>query len=471
MIEQGKLPNLSSLFNDGLTGNLEPCIPPVTYPAWKCYTTGRTPQELGSYYFLDPETDTEEINISFNASCDFDGQEIWDYLSEDGRKSAVINVPSTSPPPDIEGIIASGPMLVGDEHVRPSSEQTTLDALDYQITDLNVEQSIKNNRDKSKLLSEMLGIIKSKFRVGEHYLKSDSYDFVQVTAFCCDPVQHLFWNEWEENGTDASGIPDAWRVIDEGVGNLLAHVSEDDYVMVMSDHGFQRLDYEFSLNTWLERQGYLVRDCSLSNMLYQLGFDADRLRSLLSATGLMEFTRTIVPEYIRGSVPDESGNISLDFLNEVINWQETKAVMCGDGIIYLNENSLSDPNAFKSQLISELKAVSTPDGNPVVNRIEPTEEIYDSRKNGDPHILAVGNEGVLLKSALGESIWETNGSWWRAIHHSKGIFSLSGPGVPNNNTNLTIFDLAPTIIYLLDADTRSRLEQMHGSIIDEIEEL
>lgn len=470
MMEQGELPNLASLFENGLTGDLETCIPPVTYPAWKCYATGRTPQQLGSYYFLDLTPNAEGIELSFNTSRNFDGHEVWDYLSEDGRQSAVLNVPSTCPPSNIEGMMAAGPMLVGDEYVRPSSEQATLNALDYRLSDVNVEQSIANGRDEDELLDEMLGIVESKFRAGEHYLESGDYDFVQVTAFHCDSIQHLFWDKWEADGIDARGIPDVWRTIDEGIGSLLNHVSEDDYVMVMSDHGFQRLDYEFKINTWLEEQDYLVRedDHSISHVLYRLGLNADRLRSVLNATGLIGLARTVIPESIRGSVPDEAGNISLDFLNEVVNWQETKAVMGGDGIIYLNEHTLSNPDAFASQLVSELEDVQTPDGQPALDYVAPIQDVYGPRNHNDPHVLAVGSEGVLLKNALSEKVWDTDGSWWDAIHHSEGIFSLSGPSVPNKKIKPEIFDLAPTLLHLLDADTEDRLEQMNGSVIDQV---
>jgi len=50
--EEGKLPTFKMLMENGTWGELESCIPFVTYPAWKCYSTGKNPGRLGVYWFL-----------------------------------------------------------------------------------------------------------------------------------------------------------------------------------------------------------------------------------------------------------------------------------------------------------------------------------------------------------------------------------------------------------------------------------
>ena len=47
LIEKGLLPTLKKLLEEGTHIPLTSSIPPVTVPAWKCYSTGKTPGKLG----------------------------------------------------------------------------------------------------------------------------------------------------------------------------------------------------------------------------------------------------------------------------------------------------------------------------------------------------------------------------------------------------------------------------------------
>ena len=46
-LDAGDLPNIQSLRKNGTTADLESCLPPVTYPNWQCYSTGKIPGKLG----------------------------------------------------------------------------------------------------------------------------------------------------------------------------------------------------------------------------------------------------------------------------------------------------------------------------------------------------------------------------------------------------------------------------------------
>lgn len=41
-IESGKLPNIRKIREDGVYADSESCLPPVTFPNWRCQSTGRT---------------------------------------------------------------------------------------------------------------------------------------------------------------------------------------------------------------------------------------------------------------------------------------------------------------------------------------------------------------------------------------------------------------------------------------------
>ena len=47
LMESGKLSTIEKLMATGCHGDLESSIPAVTFPAWKCYSTGKNPGKLG----------------------------------------------------------------------------------------------------------------------------------------------------------------------------------------------------------------------------------------------------------------------------------------------------------------------------------------------------------------------------------------------------------------------------------------
>lgn len=47
LVDKGKLPTIESLIRTGSHGGLESSIPHVTFPAWKCYSTGKKPRQAG----------------------------------------------------------------------------------------------------------------------------------------------------------------------------------------------------------------------------------------------------------------------------------------------------------------------------------------------------------------------------------------------------------------------------------------
>jgi predicted AlkP superfamily phosphohydrolase/phosphomutase len=53
-------------------------------------------------------------------------------------------------------------------------------------------------------------------------------------------------------------IWDYYKYVDEEIGNILELLDDDTNVLVVSDHGAQRLEGGFCVNEWLRREGLLV---------------------------------------------------------------------------------------------------------------------------------------------------------------------------------------------------------------------
>ena len=99
-LESGKLPNIQSLRDNGTTADLESCLPPVTCPNWRCYSTGKNPGKLGVYWW--EKIDAENRTLSTPTSKSFKSANYWDYLAADDISTGIFNLPMTYPPLPIE---------------------------------------------------------------------------------------------------------------------------------------------------------------------------------------------------------------------------------------------------------------------------------------------------------------------------------------------------------------------------------
>ena len=106
LIDSGKLPNLKKLRENGVWGDMKSCIPPITCPAWKCYSTGKNPGKLGVFWWEYLDIKNKKSIIPNSRS--FDSKEVWDYLNDKGYKTGIIGMPTTFPPNKVNGFMISG---------------------------------------------------------------------------------------------------------------------------------------------------------------------------------------------------------------------------------------------------------------------------------------------------------------------------------------------------------------------------
>ena len=79
LAEEGKLPTLKKLMEEGVWDNLKSTIPPITGPAWFSLATGMNPGKLGVFDFLSRKDNTYKLYPA--SSRDFRGKAIWNYVS------------------------------------------------------------------------------------------------------------------------------------------------------------------------------------------------------------------------------------------------------------------------------------------------------------------------------------------------------------------------------------------------------
>src|SRR5215813_2846442 len=105
-VQSGKLPHFAQLLHQGISGRLRSTVPPMSPPAWNSFMTGKNPGKHGIFDFTGrkPQSyETSFINAAWRRAPDF-----WQYLTEAGKRIAVLSVPFTYPPEKVNGIMISG---------------------------------------------------------------------------------------------------------------------------------------------------------------------------------------------------------------------------------------------------------------------------------------------------------------------------------------------------------------------------
>jgi predicted AlkP superfamily phosphohydrolase/phosphomutase len=193
-----------------------------------------------------------------------------------------------------------------------------------------------------------------------------------------DRVQHMFWRERPD-------IVEAWYVrLDGLVGRIereLQARTADMRLVIVSDHGFERYDYQVHLNRWLMERGYLA------------------------------------PAAPAGGGPR-------------VDWSQTRAYAIGLNSLYLNLAGRegqgvvtgADWPILASELRDELLAWNGPDGLPVVQQVEcQAQEPSKPLAAYGPDLLVGYRPGYRASAQTGLGQWglktiEPNTAHWSGDH-------------------------------------------------------
>ena len=268
--------------------------------------------------------------------------------------------------------------------------------------------------------------------------KDDLY--IQIFYFT-DRIGHLFWQFIDEGhprhdaAKAARYLPvvlEAYKKMDEVVGEARRIVGEDAHFIVLSDHGFSSFRRGVNYNTWLVRNGFMTLKGQNETVNLEKLFDTREL-----------------------------------FVN--VDWSRTKAYALGLGSIYINllgreRDGIVQPGEEYREVCEKirqgLEALEDPkDGSRPVRKVWTREEIY--ARGFDPTLipdLRAGNAlnfRVSWQTTLGAvppEIMEDNLRAWSGDHCSSDPAVI--PGILFYNRKLSaqdprMIDMMPTILKML----------------------
>jgi len=461
-MEAGDLPNLARLCAEGRRGRLRSCLPPVTSPAWKCFSTGKNPGRLGVFWWRQVDRPGRRI-IGAEARL-FRSRDVWDVLGEAGLRVGVIGMPLTFPPRRVNGFMVSGgPYAEESGYTEPPGLQAEIESrFGYRLHPRHALS--RENRASRAVVDEILALTAQRFDAGEYLLERQSPDFLCLVLFYVNNLQHFCWRE--------EPVRRVWRMIDDRLGRFMR---DDVNLFLVSDHGLARIERVFCVQSWLRREGYLVLRPERFSALGWLRLSRERVRTAartlrldVAATRLLgrgRLERLVEHIPFRESRVREAGAFE-----RRLDWDRTRALALPQGPLYLL--SPSGPAAREElarELTGRLEGLVDPlTGRRPVRRVHRREDVYNGPFAKDaPDLVLEPEPGYHIREGdvRTEEIFAVDDEW-QADNHPDGILIARGPDVcAGNEVGAEIIDVAPTVLHLMGLPVP---DDMDGRVLEEI---
>lgn len=495
-MRQGLMPNLNAFMQSGLSAELESVIPAVTAPAWTSFMTGKTPGKHGVFGFT--QFDPSDNRVKLTNARNIRSKTIWQILSEKGKRSVVLNLPYTTPPYPINGIMVSGWDSPPSKFTYP--EDLTSEILqtfpDYR-TNLNMwlfdymPGKIEGNFDR--LMETLARGCQQGSQLAQRFLERESWDVFMVHFQQTDWIQHKVWGHIEEaarndSSTDArvERVRQCYKCFDQEVGNLLRKVEANDTLqIILSDHGFGDYKGDLYPNYYLNQWGYYfessgaekdtakpVRDFFYKNRV---------LRQIYRGMASVKHRLEHLVEFKRfqnfGSWVDFAGGT---FAGRAlpVDWSRTKVATVGAyecAFLYVNlvgrgPAGIVQPDEYEAivtDLIERFSNLKHPvTGQPMYRRIARGSEIYPetARDTLLPDVILLPEEGYGLSSRISNVLPEATSE---GVHRHNGVLFVRGKGLRSSVSDFSpyLIDLAPTILHALGLPVP---RDMDGRVLEQI---
>jgi predicted AlkP superfamily phosphohydrolase/phosphomutase len=453
MTKKGDMPNLKRLMRGGCYGVLKSQIPYSTCPVWKSYSTGKNYGKLGVYGWINVDCKNKRMYV--NTASRMQSKEIWDCLSDKGKKVCIINAPLTYPPKKVNGYMVSGTIQGRiKNYTYPEEFQQEIEKkFGYRLP----HTALPLEKLSEELENETMKVIGSRFAVALGHV--NEVDFMHVGICRTDAIMHFHWG--------SEFMDRVFRFIDKQIGLLWrAAGSECDFI-VMSDHGFTKATLFFNGNTWLKQKGYLVEKRSLGDVFNAIGVSRNLLYNVANWLGVTPLVKRIVPKNISKRIKSKHGQIGIAEMGHFIDWENTKVICQPYGAFYINMRG-RDKKAMSEKLATELLGLRHPEtGERIIEKVFKKDELYRGGKTAcAPDLAVLPRDGVKISGTLGPTELFSMHRHWKGIHTHDGMFVFNGKSFEKRRgmQEANILDMMPTILHLMGCPVPKNID---GRVLNE----
>jgi len=485
LIEEGVLPAFKRLKEQGAWGRLNSTIPPLTPPGWTTGVTGKNPGKHNIFDFF--KYDSRDYDIHLTSRKDRTCRAIWNWVSDAGGSVLVMNVPHTYPPEQVNGSLVSG---FGTpewkcEYTWPPELKNKIHTAHPDFV-VDIPSNLLHRGQFDKFLSRLNDHSTVHWQVFKELYAEQHPDFAMYAFVEMDRLFHFFWKEFEENdGPVAQVFRNHMRHIDSLVGEFIDSLPEDTHVVLISDHGFCRVDSDIYINNWLRDNRYLsIKEGVDVTAAPPLSMRIKKMIiSALSAVGLWKYylswrQKKLEAAGVAASTGSAEVDVKTTWYLKHVDWPNTAAAFhsmaCrGIRLNIKGRDALgciepADADTIAREIKDKILEMRDPEtGRRLITRAWLAKEIYhgpcvDNAADIylEPAELYSMHHGFAPSLTMPSMQHDHSRS---GDHEQYGVFMACGKNIaPGEVTGTSLADITPTVLHLMDLPVST---DMDGSSI------
>ncbi len=400
-MHEGIMPRLAGIAQKGTLIPMTASIPEVSSTSWSTFMTGVNPGRHGIYGFTELQKGTYKWR--FPNFTDLKSDTLWDIAGRNDKKSIVINVPSTYPARELNGVLTAGFVALDlKKATYPEKAYEYLKKIGYRL-DVDTRKAQESSEALARDIDATYNIRKNAIL---HFMDNQEWDLFIGVITETDRLHHYLWIALEdESHPQHKFFLDFYKKIDEFIGEIHKRAGDDVPFIMLSDHGSTAIRKEIYLNCWLKEKGYLKFKKDNPD-----SFEDMHEESKVFVLDPSRFYIHIKGKYPYGGVAEE------------------------------------EYESLRQKLKKELLELVI-DGEKVIKAVIFKEELYSGKLYDDaPDLIALPYDGFDLKGSINKAQIAGRGLLTGGHTREDAVFYI------NRNINakdINIIDVGPTIISLL----------------------
>ena len=251
LMDCGVMPELKHIVEDGIFTRMNAPIPDNSAVSWSSIMTGANPGTHGIFGFTEliPETYT----LRFPNFLNLQANPFW--LQNPDKKYIIINLPFTYPAQCLNGILISGFVSPDLERaVYPSGFFKVLKENNYRI-DAD-HKRLYESRDF--FVDDLFRVFRARTQLYRKLFETEDWDVFMIVFTGSDRLGHYFIDAYQDNNEPYySKFIEYYSSIDQQISWICRQLKTDDTLVMMSDHGMDRIRTEVNINTVLKQHNLL----------------------------------------------------------------------------------------------------------------------------------------------------------------------------------------------------------------------
>ena len=474
---QDDMPNFKRIKEESPKIKMKSIFPPDTTPAWASIYTGLSPASHGVINFVNIADKSGgykpfKINDKY-----FRGRTFWDIANTYNKKACIVLPCNIYPGWEINGTMVCRINKISSKgHPLSAFPKSILKKYPHSSLELNLLQGFISKAQLPELIATCKRRTWAEFDLGLKILQNEKWDLFFLYFSALDGIQHYFWSYFDETHPNYPGrnpyqdvIREFYILTDETVGKLVNSVGSDVSIIILSDHGHGVRPYRLlNMNEVLRREGILVAKNKKSkpvNSFHSSKWLKQRLMNFVKHYGAGYFLMRLSQKFPIWK--------KLLASPSAIDWKRTLAYVSDlstvksysyGGIRINREIKGFDYEELIDQILNILSKIKDPDtSEKLVKWALRREELYRG-----PYIDEYPEIVLELKEGYGLG-WEINGDLFGSgdIHNIQPgahkldtpiFFMMNSKGKRCLRNEITLMDIAPTILDLLGVEERPIFE-------------